>query len=151
MKNIMLIIGIMTISLIFSGNAFSEEARFATIQKIKGEVFTRTVGEKDWKSAEKGMILGEMAEIKTGPKSKAEIYLDEDAETGKFDMTEESLLRFSEMKKNEDTSDKTTLLDLAIGKVIIRAEKLTGASKFEVRTPTATTGVRGTVFEVSVE
>jgi hypothetical protein len=52
---------------------------------------------------------------------------------------------------NKITGDKTTLLDLAIGKVLVQTQKLQGDSKFEVRTPTALTGVRGTIFEVTVK
>ena len=54
------------------------------------------------------------------------------------------------METESKTGDKTTLLDLALGKVLVHVEKLQGKSKFEVRTPTALTGVRGTTFTVEV-
>ena len=49
-----------------------------------------------------------------------------------------------------DTSK--TLLDLAMGEVLIKAQKVHGEnSKFEVKTPTSIVGVRGTTFNVKVE
>ena len=56
------------------------------------------------------------------------------------------------LKKDEEGRVQTTLLDLAIGKILISAEKLdTPDSKFEVKTPTSVVGVRGTAFSVEVE
>lgn len=55
------------------------------------------------------------------------------------------------MEEDPLTKDKTTLIDLALGKLLVKVEALKGSSKFEVRTPTAQTGVRGTEFEIAVE
>ena len=49
-----------------------------------------------------------------------------------------------------DTSK--TLLDLAMGEILIKAQKVHGEkSQFEVKTPTSIVGVRGTTFNVKVE
>ena len=97
------------------------------------------------------MLLHEKDEIKTFDKSSVLILLDQGGETGKLELKEKSHLRLNTLKLDAQSGEKVTLLDLAIGKVLVYAEKLRGDSKFEVKTPTATTGVRGTVFEVSVE
>ena len=48
------------------------------------------------------------------------------------------------------SGDKNTMIDVALGKVKVYADKLRGKSKFEVNTPTAVLAIRGTIFEVKV-
>ena len=130
---------------------FAGVGRVAEIANIQGAVWFRKGGTTEWKGAEKGMLLLENDEIKTGGNAKAEILLDAGGETGKLDLEANTQLRIETMKKDPATDDKTTLLDLAVGKVMIKAEKLKGNSSFQVKTPTSVCGVRGTLFEVTVE
>ena len=52
---------------------------------------------------------------------------------------------------NKSTQTETSLFKLDVGQIWIRILKvLTQQSKFEIRTPTATAGVRGTIFSVQV-
>ena len=150
MKMKLQVIGIAALGfLFFGGLAIAAEAREATISGVKGEVFVRQ-NHGDWKPAQKGMVLYRDDEVKTSQGSLAEVLLDNGA-VGSVQVKEKSLFRINIMDEDVKTGDKVTLLDLAIGKVMVHAEKLKGNSKFEVRTPTSTTGVRGTMFEVSVE
>ena len=142
-------IGFVIVSLFICQFAAAETSRQAEIAKAEGEVNVKLAGE-DWKPAEPGMILGEQDELRTSEDSSAELLLD-NGDVGKVEVREKSYFKVHTMNMDPETGDKTTLLDLAMGKVLIHAGKLQGESKFEVRTPTATTGVRGTVFEVSVE
>lgn len=137
--------------LFVSAPVFAEAVRVAEISNLEGAVWYRKSGTTEWKGAEKGMLLLENDEIKTGENAKAEILLDTAGETGKLDLTANSQMRFETMGKDPATEDKTTLLDLAVGKVLIKAEKLRGNSTFQVKTPTSICGVRGTLFEVTVE
>lgn len=137
--------------LFVSAPLFAEVGRVAEISSLQGAVWFRKAGTTEWKNAEKGMLLLENDEIKTGENATVEILLDTAGETGKLDLTANSQMRFEAMKKNPATADKTTLLDLAVGKVLIKAEKLKGNSSFQVKTPTSICGVRGTLFEVTVE
>jgi len=130
---------------------FAGVGRIAEISDIQGDVQFRKGGTTEWKGAEKGMILLEGDSIKTGAVAKAKILLDKAGETGQLDLAPNSLLRLQTLKKDSTTEDKTTLLDLALGKVLIKAEKLKGNSSFQVKTPTSICGVRGTTFEVSVD
>lgn len=147
------VLGMVLWAILFSASiGFAQEtleAKQATITKIEGEVLMRLAG-GPWQPAEKGTILREKDELKTGADAHAEVVLD-NGKVGRVDMDAKSYLRVHTLKQEKESGDRTTLLDLAIGKVLIHAEKLKGNSKFEVRTPTATTGVRGTVFEVAVE
>ena len=138
-------------ALLTSAPLFAEVGRVAEIANLQGAVWFRKSGTTEWKGAEKGMLLLENDEIKTGENAKAEILLDTAGETGKLDLAANSQMRFESMKKDPETEDKTTLLDLAVGKVLIKAEKLKGDSSFKVKTPTSICGVRGTLFEVTVE
>ena len=134
-----------------SSSLFAEVGRVAEIGSIEGAVWFRKGGSNEWKGAEKGMLLLESDEIKTGENAKAEILLDSGGETGKLNLSANTQMRIETMKKDPATDEKTTLLDLALGKVIIKAEKLKGNSTFQVKTPTSICGVRGTLFEVTVE
>ena len=67
------------------------------------------------------------------------------------EMSPNSELTFAELVKDDATGTQKTLLDLAIGQILIKAAKLnTAESKFEVKTPTSVVGVRGTKFAVRV-
>lgn len=139
------------ILLIFgSSHAFSEEPRKAIVSEVRGNVEAR-LANLDWEPVQVGLVLHERDEIRTAENSFAAILVDDDGKTGKLDLKEKSHLKFNQLALEPVSGDKTTLLDLAIGRVMVKAEKLQGDSTFEVRTPNSTTGVRGTEFEVVVD
>ena len=123
--------------------------RYGTLKDPDANVFMRIPG-GEWQSAKDGMVILPGDEIRTAPDAKVKVLLD-DGKTGTVEVKEGSLFRIETADVDKTTGDKTTLLDLAIGKVLVQAQKLQGGSKFEVRTPTTLTGVRGTVFEVTVK
>jgi hypothetical protein len=127
-----------------------EPERQITINKVLGNVQVRVGGDL-WQAATPGLILHERDEIRTDVKSYAELLLEEGKQKGKIEVNERTHLRLSTLIVNPMTGAEETLLDLALGKVRIHVGKLDPKSKFEVRTPTSTTGVKGTIFEVSVE
>ena len=139
----------MVIFLLAVPHAAAEELRYASIKTIQGVVEVRQ-NEGDWRPGEIGMILYPNDEIRTSGNSYAEILLDAGGKTGQLEIKEKTRMRFNTLDENPQTKDKTTLLDVAIGRVMIHVQKLKGASRFEVNTPTATMGVRGTKFEVNV-
>ena len=57
----------------------------------------------------------------------------------------------AKMKIDEASQVKMTELQIAIGGVLVKAEKLKRESDFEVVSPSSIVGIRGTMFEVSVE
>ena len=132
--------------------AFSEEAkRSAKIISFKGKVEVRLVGKK-FIPAETGMVLGEGDIIRTYLGSSAIVNLDGSGETATVEVKEGSQLMLAELIADAEKQTKNTLLDLAIGKVLIKAQKLhSEESRFEVKTPTSVVGVRGTTFAVEVE
>jgi len=137
--------------LFISPSLFAATGRVAEISSIEGAVWFRKGGTGEWKGAEKGMLLLENDEVKTAENAKAVILLDAAGETGKIDLAPNTQMRIETMAQDTTSGEKTTLLDLALGRVLIKAEKLKGNSSFQVKTPTSICAVRGTVFEVTVE
>ncbi|MBP7088104.1 MAG: FecR domain-containing protein [Candidatus Omnitrophica bacterium] len=137
---------------IFALPSFCEEVkRSAKIIYCKGKVEVRPAG-KDFVPAKKGMILNEGDIIKTNLKSSATLNLNGKGETATVEIKEGSQLMLAELIQDKEKQTQNTLLDLAIGKVLIKAKELHDEnSKFEVKTPTSVVGVRGTTFAVEVE
>jgi len=130
--------------------AYAAPARKAILADIEGVVQVK-IGGSDWQAAEVGMTLHELDEIRTAKGGTAEVLLDDGGLTGTIEMREASHMRLNTLMIKPSTQDKTTLVDVAMGSVMVYAKKLKGKSKFEVNTPTATIGIRGTQFEVKVQ
>ena len=103
-----------------------------------------------WAKVQEGMVVTQTAEIKTGKGANAKISIDENAQTAKLEVKESSLLRPTLLQTDPKTGEKITLIDVAVGEVLVMVEKLKGDSQFVVRTPSTTTAVRGTIFDVIV-
>ena len=124
--------------------------RNATITDIKGNVEVRTsAGAQE--AAKTGMVLTEGDVIMTKADSWATLILG-GTEEATVTMKPNSQLALSELKADEKAGSQKTLLDLALGEVLVKTQKLHAKeSKFEVKTPTSIVGVRGTTFSVAVE
>lgn len=128
----------------------AETPREAKVLDMEGSVEVRTSDGK-MEPAEVGMVLGQGDIIKTGEDSFALVKL-EGAETATVEVNKNSQILLSQMVMDQEKGTQSTVLDLAIGKVLIKAEKVhSDKSKFEVKTPTSVVGVRGTTFQVEVE
>ena len=144
-------IALIALSFILTVTAGAEApVRQAILLKVEGTAEVR-IAQADWKPAEAGMILHASDEIRTGKNSTAEVLLDEGGSSGEFELKPESRLQFNKMDGDAKTAHKVTVLNLAIGDVLVHAQKVTGDSVFQVKTPNSTTGVRGTTFLVSAE
>jgi len=148
----MKIIKVMMIALlgIFIGiNVFAAETgRQAKIINVKGDVIVKKSGQESWIPAKIDMIMTQGDVIKTGNESNALLDL---GGSGTAEINPNSQLSLAQIAQ-DTTGNKKTLLDLAVGEVFIKAEKLrTTEEKFEVKTPTSIVGVRGTKFSVKVE
>ncbi|MEI7750912.1 MAG: FecR domain-containing protein [Candidatus Omnitrophota bacterium] len=124
--------------------------RYGTLKNPGKNVFVRILG-GDWTSAKDGMVILPGDEVKTALTESSVEVLIEGGKIGHVEIKEGSLFRIAKAEVDAKTGDTTTLLDLAIGKILVKVEALKGNSKFEVKSPTALTGVRGTIFEVTVK
>ena len=130
----------------------AEGKRTAEIISLNGSAEVKLVGQTSWSPAQVGTILNEGDTLKTAAKSEAVLNVDGKGQTATVDVSENSQLLLSAMMMDQKTGTSKTLLDLAMGEILIKAQKVKGEeSKFEVKTPTSIVGVRGTVFRVKVE
>lgn len=122
----------------------------AKIIEIKGTAFSMALGQTEWKPLEVGVILYEGDKMKTGKDSQVIVETTGNAKTALMTVRKETEFTFKNFRHDEATKIDNTLLDLEVGSVMVEAEKLIGASRFEVKTPTSVVGIRGTKFEVDV-
>ena len=126
--------------------------RTGKIIELKGSVDVKPLGKEMWIPAAKDMTLKQGDSIRTRDKSTAILNLNGSGETATVEINENSQLQLEELIKDSYSGAEQTLLDLSLGKILIKAKKLhSERSKFEVKTPTSVVGVRGTVFSVEVE
>lgn len=132
--------------------SFAEQTnRTASIMDVSGTVDVK-IASADWAPAKKGMILNMGDTIRTKAGSWAVVNLDGNGETASVEVKEKSQMRLAELYEDKQAATESTLLDLALGQVMVKAKKLhSDKSRFEVKTPTSIVGVRGTTFSVSVE
>lgn len=129
-----------------------ETKRLATIVSMSGTVEVKRTGGGEWLPANVGMVLNQGDIIRTKAKSEAMLRLDGHIEKANVSVMADAQLMLAELKEDTDKGGQSTLLDLAMGEVLIKAQKLQNKeSRFEVKTPTSVVGVRGTVFSVKVE
>jgi len=143
---------ILILSFTSSGKT-QEGIRFAEITDFEGTVEMQREGEKYWVPAEKGMVLNEGDLLRTKGGSTATV--DVTGITGEeitLEVQESSQIMIAELIREQEKKLHKTLIDLAIGKVLIRAKELKSEeSEFEIKTPTSIIGIRGTTFDVEVE
>jgi len=130
---------------------YAMEKRTATVVSLEGTAELRSAGQSSWASAGVGTVLNQGDTIKTSPKSWALLNVD-DGKIATVEVKEGSQMTVTELMADPKADTSKTLLDLAMGEVLIKAQKVHGEkSKFEVKTPTSIVGVRGTTFNVKVE
>lgn len=147
------IVCIVALVLGMATSAFAVEARrTAQITELEGMAAVKPAGGSEWMSAKAGETLKEGDTLKTEANSKAVLMIGEKGEVGTVEVAEKSQLLLSSMMFDQNANVSKTLLDLAMGEVLVKAQKLqSDESRFEVKTPTSIVGVRGTVFKVKVE
>ena len=143
---------IMALVLVMAAGVYAAEKRTAEIMSIDGTAQVKPAGQMTWNPAQKDMVLKEGDTIKTGSKSWVLLNVDGKGQTASVEIKENSQMLLSELLVDQEAGTSSTLLDLAMGEVLIKAQKVHGEkSRFEVKTPTSIVGVRGTVFNVKVE
>jgi hypothetical protein len=118
------------------------------IEEISGTAEIKKVGRTYYSKARKGMTVKPGDEIRTGLQSKVVITLETTAISG---VGADSRFVLENLEKNPDTKFVDIKVSLPKGELWSEVGRLkTKESKFKVATPTAVTGVRGTVFHVEV-
>ncbi|MFH0772628.1 MAG: FecR family protein [Candidatus Omnitrophota bacterium] len=152
MKTIITVI-ILSLVLAISCQARGAEStlRTALILEFEGSVDVK-LSDTKWIPAKEEMVLNQGDVIRTKSDSWALVRLLGDSELATVEIKENSQLRLAELFEIKEEGVQKTLLDLAVGEILIKAEKLRSPkSTFDVKTPTSMLGIRGTTLSVKVE
>lgn len=118
------------------------------IEEIKGTAEIKKAGRDRFSRAMRGMPVYPGDEIRTGPNSKVVITLEKTAING---LGASSSFKVEIIETNPDTKMVDIKVGLPRGELWSEVGRLkTKDSKFRVETPSAVTGVRGTVFHMEV-
>jgi len=144
-------IGVMIFIFVLSFSVFSEVKYGASIVEITGNVEVSFIGEV-WVPAQIGTKLFENDMIRTGEKSSVRLKLDDNTFTtiganSKVRM-EELKSEIKEVKKGTEKEIKNISLKILNGEALSKVKKLEKESIFQIKTPVAVCGVRGTSFNV---
>jgi hypothetical protein len=118
----------------------------ANIAKFSGEVKVTNKGETKTHAAKLGEVVKEGDLIETGKNGLVEIRLDNN---NAVNLKPDSKLLIVKLLVNSQTGEYENIFELTIGKIKARIEGLKGKSKFEVKTPLAICGARGTILYVN--
>jgi len=117
-------------------------AQIAKIIDVDGTVKVRKEAKGSWQKAKPDMYLDDEAEIKTGRDSQCILSLDEDL-ANILTIKDNSHIRMEDVKKGK--------VFLPKGRVFSLIEDISKLEDFQVRTPTAVAGVRGTGESVEAD
>jgi outer membrane protein OmpA-like peptidoglycan-associated protein len=120
------------------------EGKTAKIVFIVGDVFLRPVSETEWVRAAVGDIITEGTSLKTSENSYCEFVIGSGTI---FRMKDRSELRLATLP--EDEKNNRTVIQLLMGELFTRAEKVAYRSRDTISTETTTVEVKGTGFLVS--
>jgi len=121
--------------------------RVAQVKSVTGTVEVQRARTTAWIKAEAGMRLNEGDMVRTKSKSKIVIELDDGSIT---QLTSLSQMKMEKLSRS--LRGKSTDMGMDQGKSWMKVKKLDVArDKFNVNTPTAVAGVRGTYFSSEVE
>jgi hypothetical protein len=131
--------------------AMAQGASQATVTEMVGTAQAMRAGEPDWKPLQVGDKLSEGDKIQKGADTQLKLELMGNSKTAELVVRKDTTFSLATFRHDEAAQADSTLLDVELGSVLVKAEKLVGSSKFEVKTPTSIVGIRGTTFEVNVQ
>jgi FecR protein len=142
----------------------------ARVVRIKGNARYK-IGAGGWQTLKRGDQLGAGTVVETGVDSRVDLVLGEGAppaarpvvgevltyapaaEQNVVRIWENSRLGLDKMTRTDTGADvvSETQLDLQAGHIFGSVKKMSAASKYEVKIPNGVAGIRGTVYDISVE
>lgn len=120
----------------------AETSGEAVILFMQGDVKVKSVAVMIWEDAAAGMVLSKGVSLKTGPDSWAEIG---------FGKNYSNAVRIKEVTAVELSELGPIRISLLNGEIRSLVESLSKGSTFEIRTPTAVCGVRGTGLDTATD
>jgi len=120
----------------------------ATVTEVEGLVEAFRAGETEWSEAKEGQTYKDRDALSTDLGSSAVLVFHDQHQLKVKENTELTIRR---LYQDAQTGEQVTEVDLSIGEVLSRVRSLpTEGSIYTIHTPTATSSVRGTVFNVQV-
>src|SRR5262245_52921964 len=116
--------------------------RQVIVQSTTGNVEYQKSGDGSWVKTSKDAVLSESDVVRTGDDSTADLLFKGTSSTT-IQLRPNSVLELSNVSEPKPGQDATEL-DLSLGSVLVKAEKLQGDSQFHVRTPNSIVGIRVT-------
>lgn len=123
------------------------QARQATVLYVRGQVL-RGAGQSAGRPVRIGELLNEGEVLNVGPDSYASLRLHDGSHVH---VQAGTLMALDRLRQVTESGRSSTSLGLRRGRVDTQATPQRGGSRFEVRTPLAVAGVRGTRFGVTVD
>lgn len=143
-KRTILVLLVAVLVFLLPQRSWAMNKRFFTINQISGLV---TVVEKGVsKPALNGMRIGIESEVSTGNNATVKIVTDDG---NSINLAPNTKVVLKELKSIKNGQGSVTVLKEWAGKIFLRTKKLIEKdSRFQIETPNAVAGVRGTIWEV---
>lgn len=133
-----------------NSNLLAQVQREAKVVEVSGKVEILRAGQTSWSSARAGSVLKQNDVLRTSDKATAVLKITSVAEDSMLKVKPGSQIKLSDLSLDEKTGVENTLVDMAIGDVLVSTKPKQG-SQFQVKTPTSIVGARGTAFRVKAE
>ena len=140
----------LSVAMLLGANLFAQEQQTgrAEVRAVRGTA-TYTVEGGPETPLKKGTVLTSGSVIKTGPESSVDLFLGNSA--GTVRVTENTTLGLDTLKLT-DTGAETVVeiqFNLPQGSILGDVNKLSPASKYEIKLPNGVAGIRGTKYRIS--
>ena len=119
----------------------------AVVRAIRGSAQYTQGG--DWMALEVGKELTSSAVIKTAANSQVDLFLDQNGPVVR--VTADTVLALDSLKFEDSGAGMVieTKLNLTVGRILGSVKAMAAASKYEVKIPSGTVGIRGTEYDIS--
>ncbi|PIZ17040.1 hypothetical protein COY51_01310 [Candidatus Desantisbacteria bacterium CG_4_10_14_0_8_um_filter_39_17] len=144
------IIGLIILGVCFSRVICGAQTKdwIAKITLASGIVSFQRADIATWSAAQIGLLLYNNDKLKTEGKSRAEMTL---VDGSILRIKEKTLIEIKDVREDSTAKKKGSKFQLLFGKLWARVMKVAPDSTFEIITPTAVVGVRGTEFSINVD
>lgn len=150
-KNLVFSALLLSSFLIFSSHsvlqAQTQVQRDVHVIETHGKVEFLRANDTVWRLALEGTLLKTGDSIRAGKEADAILQVDSLGVVSMVRIISDTEVKMSDLALDQNTAKENTLLDLAIGDVLVFTKPQQG-SQFQVKTPTAIAGARGTDFQV---
>jgi len=142
-----LMAGVMAFAAVSTLQAQTQPSK-AEVRSVRGQA-TYTVAGGPAQQLKVGTILASGSTIKTGPASMVDLFLGNSA--GVVRVTENTTLGLDKLTLTDTGADTVVEVQLNVpeGTILGNVNKLSAASKYEVKVPNGVAGIRGTRFRIS--